>query len=135
MWGIGAALGLALHIGMDLLFWFSPVDLLWPASALGWAGPARRLPAARIASARRLTSLSFGYSLVVVVVSFVLPHGAEAVYRLLLLVPMALVALPASLYLTWRVRKALLVTPRPALSRSPALLPGPLVIHPQTQTG
>lgn len=153
LWGSGAALGVTLHIGLDLLFWFTPVDLLWPASALGWAAPvnlwgwwatplllgrllaagefaafglyfaalasrasARRLPAARIASARRLTGLSFGYSLVLAVASFLLPYGSEGTYRLLLLVPMALLALPASLSLTWAVRKALLVADRRAVA-------------------
>ncbi|MFZ5825276.1 MAG: metal-dependent hydrolase [Bacillota bacterium] len=148
-WGYGAALGVGLHIVMDLLFWFTPVDLLWPASALGWAGAvdlwawwetplllgrllaagefaamglyfavltARastgKLPAARIASGRRLTRLSFGYSLVLAVLSFGLPYESEGLYRLLLLLPMALVTLPASLYLTWAVRRALLLSDR-----------------------
>lgn len=156
-WGGGMALGIGLHIVLDLLFWFTPVDLLWPASALGVADPVNlwgwwesplllgrllaagefaamalyfralatraaegRLPVRRVAPARRLMSLSLWYSLVLVVASFLLPDGAEGLVRLLLLGPMVLVALPASLYLTWALRGALLQGRKPCHTPSQA---------------
>lgn len=38
-YGVGLALGVALHIALDLFLWFSPVDVFWPASAFGLAEP------------------------------------------------------------------------------------------------
>ncbi|MGE5673521.1 MAG: metal-dependent hydrolase [Mycobacterium leprae] len=37
--GQGLALGMLLHLGLDVLLWFGPVDLFWPASVYGLVKP------------------------------------------------------------------------------------------------
>ncbi|MFZ5816108.1 MAG: metal-dependent hydrolase [Bacillota bacterium] len=148
LWGWGAGLGVGLHILLDLLFWFTPVDLFWPASALGLAGPvdlwswwetprllgrllaaaefgamalyfgalaargaARGLPDRQVEAARRMQRFALGYGLLLLAASFLL--GSETIYRILMLLPMALLSLPASLYLTVAMRE-ILTGERPA---------------------